>query len=228
MARTPRSIAYFDVDGTLITRSSMWSFLGFCLIATTDSDARRERVRRLAALRSSHRPRAEETSALFGHLAGAPVADVTRLGHEWLRYELDRGGFLHRPGIEALRAHQDAGHATALVSGSFPAVLAPIAALLDVREVWCTSPEVSNGRYTGALTAPPMVGERKAAAVRLTATTNCADLANCTAYGDHVTDLPMLRTTGQAVVVGEDSTLTRVARLQGWRRLPGVPGCTDS
>ncbi|GIG21694.1 hypothetical protein Cch01nite_24180 [Cellulomonas chitinilytica] len=201
----------------------MWGFLGYYLVATTEPARHPDVEERMATLRSHRRPRAQETSALIGNLAGAAVEDVTRLGQAWLRAELRRGDFFHRPALDALLAHQGAGHRIALVSCSLPAVLAPLARLLDVGDVWCTSPEIRNGRYTGELSAPPMLGERKAAAVELTATTNRADLADCTAYGDHVTDLPMLRMTGHAVVVGEDSTLTRVARQHGWRRLPGVP-----
>jgi len=223
MARAPRSIAYFDVDETLVTRASIWGFLGYYLVANTEPERHPAVRERMAVLRSRRRTRAEETSALIGNLAGAAVEDVTRLGQEWLRDELRRGDFFHRPTLDALRAHQVAGHRIALVSCSLPAVLGPIARLLDVGDVWCTSPQIRNGRYTGGLCAPPMIGERKASAVLLTATSNGVDLADCTAYGDHVTDLPMLRTTGRAVVVGEDSTLTRVARLHGWHRLPGVP-----
>lgn len=215
-------IAYFDVDGTLTTRASMWSFLRFYLGKAHDQPKRYRTARHcLAAMRDRGTSRAEVNHAYVCHLAGASGSEVSRLGHEWFRHELRRGGFFHPPVLRELRTHQAVDHHAVLVSDSFPALLGPIADALDVNDVWCTAPEIRDGRYTGRLAAPPMLNERKATAVRLTALSAEIDPSDCVSYGDHVSDLSMLSSTGRAVVVGNDSTLNRVARNRNWQVLPG-------
>jgi phosphoserine phosphatase len=51
------------------------------------------------------------------------------------------------------------------------------------------------------------VSETKATAVREHAAQHSIDLARSIAYGDDESDLPLLRTTGRAVVVGGDPVL---------------------
>ncbi|GAA1867730.1 HAD-IB family hydrolase [Myceligenerans crystallogenes] len=223
------NVAFFDVDGTLTARSTMWSFLEFYLTkAHNRTDLYRAARRRFDALKEQGKPRADLIRAYFCSLADSPGAEVFRLGNDWFQTESRQGSLFHAPVLAELRAHRASGARTVLVSSAFPAALAPIARNLGVDDVWCTSPEIRNGNYTGRLAAPPMIGEYKATAVRLAATSHRADPSNCTAYGDHVSDVPMLTTVGKAVVVGNDSTLTRIARGRGWRRLPGPQPASET
>ncbi len=125
--------------------------------------------------------------------------------------------------MAALREHQRNGDIVILVSGSFPALLAPVADHLGTDETWCTSPEILAGRYTGRLAGLPMIGLRKADAVIMSATAYGTDPRNCVAYGDHSSDLPMLEAVGDAVVIGGDEDLPERARRRGWRLLPTLP-----
>ncbi|WP_181793546.1 HAD family phosphatase [Streptomyces sp. WELS2] len=222
MGRT--RIAYFDVDGTLTTGTSLFRFLDYYLSATGHPPQAYQQARqKLKAMTAMGVPREETNRAYFANLAGAHAADVTDLAQEWFKSELAHGGYLNPHAVQALSEHQAAGHVTVLVSGSFPALLDPIAAHLGTDETWCTSPEISHGRYTGQLAAPPVIGHRKADIVLAAASAHRADVGECTGYGDHVSDLPMLETTGNAVVVGGDRELRRTAQVRGWRLLPSAP-----
>jgi HAD superfamily hydrolase (TIGR01490 family) len=221
MGRT--RIAYFDVDGTLTTGTSLFGFLDYYLSATGHPPQDYQRAQqKLKAMTAMGVPREETNRAYFDNLVGAQAADVTDLAQEWFKSELRQGGYFNPHAVQALSEHQAAGHVTILVSGSFPALLEPIAAHLGTDETWCTSPEISHGRYTGRLTAPPMIGRHKAEAVLVAASAHRADVGECTGYGDHASDLPMLETTGHAVVVGGDEELRRTARARGWRLLPSA------
>uniref|UniRef100_A0AAU3GRU7 Haloacid dehalogenase-like hydrolase n=1 Tax=Streptomyces sp. NBC_01401 TaxID=2903854 RepID=A0AAU3GRU7_9ACTN len=64
-----------------------------------------------------------------------------------------RGRLLPRTRLEALRAHRRDGHRVVLVSGSFPAVLLPLAEHIGAHHLPCTEPEIDpvSRLYTGRL-----------------------------------------------------------------------------
>ncbi|MFE0328194.1 HAD family hydrolase [Streptomyces sp. NPDC003753] len=221
MASTsPRSAAFFDVDGTVINVTSMFRFLEYRLAAEghPPSVYRHER-QRLKAMTAAGVPRAETNRAYFASYAGADARQVSRLAEDWFRAELASGAFFNEHVVGALRRHQREGDLVVLVSGSFRAPLAPIARHLDADIVLCSDPETVDGRYTGQVERP-MIGEAKAEAVRALTARRALDLSASTAYGDHVSDLPLLRMTGHAVVVGDDPVMREQARHHGWPLWP--------
>lgn len=219
--RTPQ-IAFFDVDGTLTTEATIFSFLRFHLATTGRSveayAAERRRLRELVATTGS---REIANRAYFRTYAEVEVAVAHRQGEEWFEGELRRGGFLHEDVVAAARALRRAGAAIVLVSGSFPPCLEPLARLLDADEIRCSRPAETAGRYTGDLEGEPMIGDAKARAVELVTRRRGVDPADCVAYGDHSSDLPMLDAVGSAVVVGDDPVLIARATARSWDVLPG-------
>ena len=73
-----------------------------------------------------------------------------------------------------------------------------------------------DGRATGFLSGPPMVGESRAAWLRHYADLHGVDLAKSYGYADSHVDLPMLETVGNPVAVSPDVGLLRAARSHGW------------
>ena len=220
--------AFFDVDGTLTTSASMFRFLAFYLAAM--GRPRREYDERLGELRAMAAVGcARETTnrAYFANLQGLDAGVVADVARAWFEAELATGGFYHEPAVAELNRHRQQGHHVVLVSGSFPSLLHPIAADLDVDDVRCTRPEISLGRYTGALDGPPMIGSATSDAVMHVAVRHGIDPADCSAYGDHVSDLPMLKAVGRAYVVGGDAGLRSTARLHGWLLLPGAAAAPE-
>lgn len=214
-------MAFFDVDGTLTTATTLFRFLRHYLAATGHhAEEYRLRRHRLAELTAAGTPREDTNRAYFANYADADADTVAGLARDWYTAELRAGGFLHEPAVAALRRHRADGDLVVLVSGSFPACLAPLAEHLGADETHCTTPEIVDGRYTGDLLGTPMIGAAKATAVRASAATHRTPLERCTAYGDHDSDLPMLRTTGTATVVGGDPALRREARANAWTLLP--------
>lgn len=220
--------AFFDVDGTVTGGVGLFRFLRFHLAAEGRGEAAyAAHLERLRALREAGRPREETNRVHYEVYAGARAAAVAETARRWLAAELDAGGLLNPAVVRAVRAHRRRGEPVVLVSGSFPAPLAPLGEHLGAAHVLCTEPEIdSSGVYTGRLADgphQPMIGAAKAAAVRALAAAEGYDLAASTAYGDHVSDLPLLEAAGAAAVVGEDPAMAERAERSGWRRLPGLP-----
>ncbi|MFJ9566109.1 HAD family hydrolase [Streptomyces fuscichromogenes] len=221
MDTSSRRYVFSDVDETLISCKSMFDFLSFYFTRRYGIEG----ARRAAALREDLAARAaagvdRETASrtYYRAWAGEPVRDVTREGTRWHRERsADRGFYVPETRAE-LAEHRARGAALVLVSGAFAAVLGPIAHDVGAARVLCTVPEERGGVLTGEIVGRPMLGNGKLTAVRaLLRDDPRADPADCYAYGDHISDLPMLAEVGHPVVVGAGREL--LAALPSARRL---------
>ncbi|MGO8882598.1 MAG: HAD family hydrolase [Streptosporangiaceae bacterium] len=224
--------AFFDLDKTIISRSSTLafasSFYRYGLITRTEAlrGASAQIVFRLGG--ASHR-RMERLRLQVGELCRGWPAD--RIG-EIVRRHLDEIIVpLVYPQIYALlAAHQEAGRDVIIVSTSGQEMVRPIGALLGASSVIATRMAVADGRYTGEIEFYAY-GEAKAARIRELAAERGYRLAECFAYSDSVTDLPMLEAVGHPHAVNPDRALRKIARERGWPVLafgarppgPGAP-----
>ncbi|MDT0320779.1 HAD family hydrolase [Streptomyces millisiae] len=211
--RTQRPYLVFcDVDETLISTKSMFDFLAF----HTPPGVYRRVAGELRSMADRGVPRTEVNRAYYRAYRGAPVAEIREAGRRWYADRAAREGFYLADTLRALREHRRAGAALVLVSGSFDACLDPIAEAVDASHVLCTRPLTARGRYTGEIETP-MIGEHKEAAVqRLLDEHSTVDPADCYAYGDHPSDLPMLDLVGHPVAVGDHPEV--LAHLAARRR----------
>ncbi|WEH34579.1 HAD-IB family hydrolase [Streptomyces sp. AM 4-1-1] len=221
MTSQARTAAFFDVDETLVTITSMTRFLAYHWAVGGHPPDRYEEFRaELRRRRATGEPRQELNRFYYRHFRGCDPESLARTGRNWFASELGPGLF-HEPALSALRAHADAGHLTVLVSGSFGVCLEPIAAHIGADLAIGTVPLVAEGRLTGEVGAP-VIGPEKAVRARGLMDALGIDPRDCFAYGDHESDLPLLETVGTPVVVGSDPVLMRYADDRGLRRLPGV------
>jgi phosphoserine phosphatase len=98
-------------------------------------------------------------------------------------------------------------------------ILEPLARELGVVHCLATRLEEHEGRYTGEIEGLQMIGQGKADAVRAFLATRGARAAECFAYGDHHTDVPMLEAVGHPVAVIGDPRLAEHARRERWEVL---------
>ncbi len=213
----PPYLVFSDVDETLVSGKSMFDFHRFHL--THRHGLRGEGDFRLIwdgllAASAAGESRAEVNRRYYRHYTGEDAAELARLGRHWFaRYGAEPGFFIEDT-LAALRRHRAAGAEIVLVSGSFPACLTPIAEFVDASHLLCTDPVLADGRYTGEITEP-VIGEGKRSAVlALLADYPDVDPADCFAYGDHPSDLPLLECVGHPTVVGDHPELLRLMSLR--------------
>ena len=72
------------------------------------------------------------------------------------------------------------------------------------------------GAFTGELAEPPLSADGRASLAARLAAEHGVDLADCHAYGDSISDLPLLELVGHPVAVNPDFRLAREARRRGW------------
>ncbi|MGW8948773.1 HAD family hydrolase [Streptomyces sp. NPDC055709] len=220
----PARLVFSDVDETLISGKSLFDFLDFYFAERHGTEGVRHAAgtrRRIAALMAEGSPRDAGNRAYYEAWRGEPLDVVTDWGVRWFAARSGKAGFYVPSVLAALRGHREDGDGIVLVSGSFAALVDPIAADVGARHVLCTRPEVRDGVFTGAVAGEPCIGEGKRRAVRdLAGTYPYISLADCYGYGDHVSDLPMLAEVGHPVAVGGSPEL--LAELPGARVLPGA------
>ncbi|MFD8597209.1 HAD family hydrolase [Kitasatospora sp. NPDC059646] len=221
-------LVFSDVDETLIDRKSMFDFLDFYLGRRYGpAGLRRARAVRadLAEAVASGVPRERANRRYYRAWVGEPAAAVGEAGREWFAERAREDGFWIAPVRDALAAHRAAGDRIVLVSGSFAAVVKPLARHVGATAALCSRPEVRGGVLTGALAGAPVIGEEKRRLVRgMLGALPHVDPARCYAYGDHVSDLPMLSEVGHPVLVGAPQL---AARLPGARVLPAPTAPVD-
>lgn len=221
-----RRAAFFDVDGTLLTITSLFRFLAYDFAVRGEPAAYDGAMAALNRLKAAGASRVEANRAFFGQFAGRSVADLRTGGERWFGFEQATGELFDPRVLTMLHAHAAAGDLVVLLSGSFAPCLGPIARCAGADVVVCTEPEIVDGHYTGVVDRP-MVGPHKVAAARTVAGEYGISLADCFSYGDDVSDAPVLELVGNPVAVGDDPALTARATQHGWQRIPAFEPSFD-
>jgi HAD superfamily hydrolase (TIGR01490 family) len=114
-----------------------------------------------------------------------------------------------------IEEHHAAGRAVVIVSSSGEEIVAPIGQLLGADHVVATRMVEADGRYTGDIDFYA-VGPFKAEAMQTLAMEHGWHLADCYAYSDSATDVPMLAAVGHPYAVNPDRGLRREAMAREW------------
>ncbi|MGY1502790.1 HAD family hydrolase [Streptomyces sp. QTS52] len=205
-------LVFCDVDDTVIRCTSATEFLRYYLAARHGRDGALRADEFLADLYGQIArglPREEANRAYHRIWRGHQLAELEVWARKWYAERSAAADFYIASTTAELRRHQAEGAAVALVSGSFPPLLGPVAEAVGARFVLCGRLERCGRVLTGRLEGPPAIGEGKRVMVReLLARYPHIDPADCYAYGDHPSDRPMLRSVGHPLMVAPDGTLS--------------------
>jgi fatty acyl-CoA reductase len=210
-------VAAFDMDGTLLSTNVVetYAMLRMPELGVLDRFGELGSIlRRLPKyVMAERKDRGGFLRAVYRQYAGADLAALEQIVDEVLAPHI-----LARVSPDALRrvrAHRAAGHRTVLITGEVRPLTRPLASLFDtvIAADLAVGPD---GRCTGYLSTPPLVGESRAAWLAWYARSEGFDLARSYAYADSHVDLPMLRAVGQPVAVSPDVALQRAARSNRW------------
>jgi HAD superfamily hydrolase (TIGR01490 family) len=214
---SPRTAAFFDLDKTVIAKSSTLAF--------SRPFYQGGLINRRAVLRTAY--------AQFVYLVGGADHDQMEGMRKYLS-ELCRGWnvqqvreivaetlhdlidpIIYDEAASLIEEHHLAGRDVVIVSASGAEVVEPIGEMLGADHVIATRMGVKEGRYTGEIDHY-VYGPAKARAIAEVAESEGYDLERSFAYSDSVTDIPMLETVGHPYAVNPDRALRREAAAREW------------
>jgi HAD superfamily hydrolase (TIGR01490 family) len=211
------SAAFFDLDRTLISGSSAFVLAvaawraGLVPPGQFGKDAVGAVAFRFAGATDDKSNGVRDR--ILGAVKGIRVDDLVALNAEIVPKLLAKV----RPEAQALLdRHRHAGRATYIVSASPVELVEPLAKALGMTAGIGTVSEIADGVYTGELAGPFCYGQGKVEAIVDLAKWENFDLAQCYAYSDSASDLPMMEAVGHPVAVNPDAKLERIARHNGW------------
>ncbi|MFN0284972.1 MAG: HAD family hydrolase [Kineosporiaceae bacterium] len=217
MTSARRSAAFFDLDKTVIARSSTFAFSRPFYaggLITRSAVLRGAYAHFLFLVGGADHDQMERMREYLSRMVtGWDVQQVRDIVAETLAELIEP--VVYREATALVAEHHAAGRDVVIVSSSGSEVVEPIGALIGADRVVATRMVVVEDRYTGEIEFYAY-GENKAAAVRRIAEEEGYDLAECYAYSDSVTDLPMLAAVGHPTAVNPDRGLRREATVRGW------------
>ena len=216
-SRPPRTAAFFDLDKTVIAKSSALAF--------SRPLYRGGLINRRAVLKSAY--------AQFVFLAGGADHDQMEKMREYLS-SLCRGWnvqlvreivaetlhdlidpLIYDEAASLIEEHHVAGRDVVIVSSSGSEIVEPIGEMLGADHVIATRMAEADGCYTGEIDFYAYAAN-KAVAIRELAAVEGYDLERSYAYSDSVTDVPLLEAVGHPFAVNPDRGLRREAQAREW------------
>jgi len=219
-AATTASIAFFDLDGTLVVGQTQlllikflrkvgmvgWTFLAGSALWFLAYKAG------LVKLTEESR---EKGVGVFRGLSEAEVDELMERFNETVMVPR-----LHPAASAALAEHLAEGDRVVVLSAASEPLVRALCRRLGVTEYVGAPCEIEGGRYTGRLSGPTPYGEAKARVAAAFIERWGVDPADCWAYADHGTDIALLRSVGHPVAVNPRPALLETAQRSGWPVLP--------
>ena len=212
-----RAAAFFDLDRTLLRRSSALALAGSFRehgVIGRGQLAKAAAWQLLFAARGASAEtvrKAAEDGLMV--LKGFRVDDLRNLVATAMEPVLKP--LVYQEPLHLVTRHRERGEPVYIVSATLQEIVEELARELGFDGAIGSTCEIVDGVYTGR-SLRGAHGEGKAAAVRELAERGGLDLAASTAYSDSHTDLPFLEAVGNPVVVNPDRELRRIAVERGW------------
>ena len=213
-----RPAAFFDLDKTIIAKSSA---LAFSRPFYAGGLINRRHVLRSTYAQfvflmsgADHDQMEKMREFLSKMVTGWPVETVREIVADTLHNIVDP--LVYDEAVSLIEEHHLAGRDVIIVSASGTEMVQPIGDLLGVDAVIASQLSIDEtGRYTGEIDFYAYA-ENKAVAIEELAERRGYDLSRSYAYSDSITDVHMLEVVGHPHAVNPDKELRRVARDNDW------------
>jgi HAD superfamily hydrolase (TIGR01490 family) len=214
----PVPASFFDVDGTLVHTNLLHPT--FFYLANQPNPLRSLRALARAALGGPRMALAEMVDRrrfnelLFANYEGISRDRLLILADEAFDSVVKRAVY---PGARDLVQRSRAlGHEVVLVSGALDFLMERLASHLGATGIIANRLDFKDGYATGKLLRPVVAGPEKARLIREWAREHGEDLADCFAYSDSYSDVPMLSVVGHPCAVNPDIRLAKLALTYDW------------
>lgn len=214
-----KTAAFFDLDKTIIAKSSMLAF--------SKTFRKHGLLNRRALIQAGY-------AQVVFQMVGADENKMEKL--RGIALELTKGWnhdhvknlvsetmhdvvvpIIYDDALELIEKHKSQNDLVFIVSSAPMEVVEPIAKHLGVTDFIATTSRLdSDGNYSGELEFYSYGSFKPQAVLRLAKEHNL-DLKNSFAYSDSITDVPLLECVGFPVAVNPDKELLRIAKERNWQ-----------
>ncbi|HGM5491708.1 TPA: HAD-IB family hydrolase [Serratia fonticola] len=212
--------AFFDVDETLIKMKSMFHFYHFWCQSREIMGEYQLFDSKFCSARENGMAREKLNRMYYRQFSGVDIDELYQAGETWFKKFLTSDEAYIAPTLEAYQRHKQRGELTVFISGSMLPLLKPLGKQLNVDAILCTKLLLDEqGKLTGEIGDPQTIGEGKKRAMQTFSQQMHIDLRKSFAYGDDISDIPMLAATGHPICAGDYAILANYAWQNKWKIL---------
>jgi HAD superfamily hydrolase (TIGR01490 family) len=121
-----------------------------------------------------------------------------------------------KPAQQLIDKHKNRGDTLLVITATNRFVTEPIVQLYGIENLLATTPEFSNGRYTGGFNGIPCFREGKVKLLEAWLKNSTETMQDSWFYSDSHNDLPLLKLVDHPVAVDPDEKLTQFADAAHW------------
>lgn len=213
--------AFFDLDGTIIKKTSLIEFYKYYLEIEYSEDSTIKVLEFERSVQDSYKKLKDRSlvNAWYyrSYLANMSIEYLKKLGKSWYENSKRKNDFFVKEIVDIIENHKECGHKVVILTGSFREIVAPISEQLAMDFEIVSPLEEKLGKYTGKLTGLPTIeeGKKKALLAFIEKYKICLD--NCYGYGDHCSDISFLELVKHPNVVSSCSDdLLDYAKRNKW------------
>jgi HAD superfamily hydrolase (TIGR01490 family) len=212
--------SYFDVDGTLVSTNLVQPTLYY--LANQGTPVRTAQVIGRALLNAPRMAMAEWrdrrlfNELLYSSYKGMSEDRLALLADDVFDAVLRPSIYPHAKSL--VESNKRAGHHVVFVSGALDWLVQILVKHLGADEYIANRLEMKDGIATGKILKPVVAGPEKARLIREHARDRGFDLAECFAFSDSYSDVPMLSVVGNPAAVNPDKRLALLAKAYSWPR----------
>lgn len=230
------AVAFFDLDKTIIAKSSTLAFTRPMFKAGLLSGSTLAKAGIAQAYYQAFGADHDQLERVKEELSSITRGWDKREVEELVSETVDEivTPLVYAEALAIIEEHRGEGRKVVVISASPEEIVRPLCRYLGIDNVIATRSQIDEeGKYTGEVEFYAY-GPGKAEAMIELADSEGFDLSESFAYSDSITDLPMLEVVGNPVVVNPDSDLAEVAEERGWEvrhfesavtmrdRIPGI------
>jgi len=205
----------FDVDNTVIKRTSAWYFLQDAL---NEKIVEFSQVSRLVIDLIKYklaRPDNDFIDNVVKNLAGIKKTELERISK--ICFEKRIKANIYSEIKEIIKNALQKGDRVIFATSSFDFIVCPLEKFLGIEGSLATKMEYKDGLTTGLLSGESLFGIKKKEAAKIWLEQNSIDPKDACFYSDSYIDIPLLEYCGTAIAVNPDRLLKKEARKRGWK-----------
>jgi HAD superfamily hydrolase (TIGR01490 family) len=210
-------IHLFDIDYTVIRKSTTWYFLcealGRKAIAFSQISGLPFEWLRYTLGRANQ----DFIEEAVTHLAGLDQSLLETIAEDCFTRRLKRN--IYTGAASLIGELKSRGEQVYFASSSLHTLIKPLERFFGITESIASDLEFAEGKTTGRLTGGGVFGAKKKTAVEAWLAQRAIGPENVRFYSDSYTDLPLLEYCGQPVAVNPDRILAKEAGRRGWEIL---------